>query len=105
FRLHNKETTKSIGPVQLSVSFWKAGEDGEWDSVVVQGISAKGLAAGASTDSILVRGTVGYNLEGARADLFTHSKFKDVTAKLFASQAGDIVPIGQFKLDHTIIPH
>ena len=105
FRLHNKETTKSIGPVQLSVSFWKAGEDGEWDSVVVQGISGKGLAAGASTDSILVRGTVGYNLEGARADLFTHSKFKDVTAKLFASQAGDIVPIGQFKLDHTIIPH
>jgi hypothetical protein len=28
-----------------------------------------------------------------------------VTAKLFASQSGQIIPIGQYKLDHVIIPH
>jgi len=105
FKLHNKETTKSIGPVQLSVAFWQAGADGEWDSTVVQAITATGLAPGASTDSILVRANVGYNQQGARVDLFSHSMFKDVIAKLFASQAGNIVPLGQFKLDHTIIPH
>ena len=104
FKLHNKET-KPVGPVQLSVAFWQAGADGEWDSIVVQAISAKGLPPGESTDSILVRAAVGYNLDGARVDLFSHSMFKDVTAKLFASQAGSIVPIGQFKLDHSIIPH
>src|SRR3954469_18644416 len=49
FRLHNRGT-RNIGPVQLTVSFWRQGEDGEWDSVVVQGIHAAGLAAGAKTE-------------------------------------------------------
>src|SRR5262245_49303841 len=73
FRLHNK-ASKAIGPVQLSVAFWQKGADGEWDSSVVQAITGKGLDAGATTDSILVRATVGYNLEGARVDLFSHSQ-------------------------------
>jgi hypothetical protein len=104
FRLHNKES-RAIGPVQLSVAFWQKGADGEWDSTVVQAITGRGLDAGATTDSILVRASVGYNLEGARTDLFNHSQFKDVIAKLFASQAGEIVPIGQYTLDRSIIPH
>ena len=49
--------------------------------------------------------TVGYRLEEARADLFTHSQFKDVTAKIFARRGGRIYPIGSVKLDHQIIPH
>lgn len=104
FRLHNK-ATRQIGPVQVTVAFWQAGEDGEWDSVVVQGIRAGGLAAGATTESLTARGNVGYKMEGARADLFIHSMFKNVTARLFAGQSGAIVPLGQFPLEHTIIPH
>lgn len=104
FKLRNRGTT-TIGPVQLSATFWKTGDDGEWDSLLVQAILAKGLAAGATTDSILLRANVGYNLEGARVDLFSHSLFKDITAKLFAHQAGGIFPLGQYKLDHSIIPH
>ena len=104
FRLHNRGDRK-IGPVQLTVAFWVDGADGEWDSVVLQGIHGQGLPAGASTESLLARGNVGYTLEGARADFFSHHLFKDVTAKLFASQSGSIVPIGQFKLERVIIPH
>ena len=104
FRLHNRGD-RSIGPVQVTVAFWMDGADGEWDSAVVQGIHGGGLAAGASTESILARSQVGYTLEGARANFFDNHLFKDVTAKLFASQAGHIVPIGQFKLEHTVIPH
>jgi len=104
FRLHNRGSTK-IGPVLMTVSFWRQGEDGEWDSVVVQGVHAAGLAAGASTDSILARSTVGYTLEGARADFFQHHLFQDVTAKVFAGQSGKIVKLGEYKLERTIIPH
>ena len=103
FRLHSLHTG-SIGPVQVTVSFWREGEDGEWDSVLVRGIGSEGLAAGATTSSILARSTVGYTLEGARADFFSHHLFQDVTAKLFASQSGNITAIGQFKLDRRIIP-
>jgi hypothetical protein len=104
FRLHNQSTEK-IGPVQLTISFWRQGEDGEWDSIVVQGIHAGGLAAGATTDALMARSTVGYTLEGARADFFQHSLFKDVVAKLFASQAGSPTKLGEFKLERIIIPH
>ncbi len=104
FRLRNTGDQK-IGPVQVTVAFWRDGEDGEWDSTVLQGVHAEGLAAGATTDSLLARCNVGYKLEGARADFFSHSSFQSVTAKLFASQAGKIFPIGQFKLDQVIIPH
>jgi hypothetical protein len=104
FRLRNTSQDK-IGPVQMTVSFWMEGADGEWDSVVLQAIHAGGLEAGASTESILARGNVGYTLEGARADFFGHSQFKDITAKLFASQAGKIYALGEHKLDRVIIPH
>ena len=104
FRLHNKGAVK-IGPVQVTAAFWKKGEDGDWQSVVLQGIHAGGLAPGASTESLTARSDVGYRIEGPRADLFTHSQFKDVTAKMFASQGGAIVALGNHDLEHTIIPH
>ena len=104
FRLRNVGTQK-IGPVQITVAFWREGEDGEWDSTVLQGVHADGLAAGAATDSLLARCNVGYTLEGARSVFFSHHLFHDVTAKVFASQAGHIAPLGQFKLDRVIIPH
>src|SRR5437870_10755540 len=63
FRLHNK-SDRSIGPVQVSVSFWPVGADGEKDSVLVQGIGGGGLKPGASTEPLLARSTVGFTVEG-----------------------------------------
>jgi hypothetical protein len=102
FRLRNKGTEK-IGPVQVTAAFWRQGDDGEWDSVVLQGIHGQGLQGGAATESLLARAKVAYTIEGARADFFSHRLFQEVTAKLFAT--GSIIPIGQYKLDHVIIPH
>jgi hypothetical protein len=104
FRLHNK-SGQSVNAVQLTISFWRTGDDGEYDSIEVRGIGSTDLAAGASTDPIVARANHGYNLEGARADFFSHSLFRDVTAKVFALRGGDIVPMGEFKLDRRIITH
>ena len=102
FRLKNKDT-RTLGPVQITVAFWKAGD--EWDSVVLQGVHAAGLAGGVTTESLLARAKIGFRLEGARSDFFAHSMFQDVTAKVFASQAGRIYRLGEFKLEHLVIPH
>jgi hypothetical protein len=104
FRLHNKSGA-SVNAVQVMVSFWHSGGDGEFDSVLVKGISSTALPSGASTDPIVVRGNVGYTLEGARADFFTHSLFRDAIAKVFAMRGGDIVPMGEFKLDRILLMH
>jgi hypothetical protein len=105
FKLRNKGTEK-IEAVQLSVAFWQDGGEDEWDSHVMQAIRADGLEPNASTNALVARApNVGFRLEGARADFFQHTAFKDVTARLFASQAGTIYPLGRYKIDRVIIPH
>jgi len=104
FRLHNV-SDKAIGPVLVTVAFWQDGADGEWNSVVVQGITSAGLKPGASTEPLVARNPNAYTPEGGRQDLFTNSSYKDVTAKVFASQAGNIMKLGEYKIDRMILPH
>ncbi len=104
FRLKNVGSDP-INEVQLTVSFWRDGDDGEWDSKEVTGIGRESVAPGAMSEPILVRSDIGYTLEQPRAEMFTHSQFKNVRAKIFAKRSGQIVPIGEFQLDQRIIPH
>jgi hypothetical protein len=102
FRLKNKSSNSIVG-VQLTVSIWLDGDDGEKASKVVRGIGGDGLAPGAQTEPIVVRTEWGYNLEGPRATLFENSGFRDGTAKIFGQRAGRIVPLGEFKLERKVI--
>jgi hypothetical protein len=62
------------------------------------------VPAGEATESITVRSTVGYTLEQPRAELFTHSQYKDWTVKMFARRSGRIFSVGEFKIDRRLIP-
>jgi len=105
FKLRN-DGAKDISSVQLTVSFWQDGDDGEKDSMEVRGIGPEGLKPGATTEAITVRPPViGINQEGRRSDIFQHSLFRDWTIKLFAKHGGNIVRIGEFKVDRRLIPH
>jgi len=103
FRLKNVSEHPVAG-VQMMVSFWRDGADGEQDSSQVRGIGDDALAPGAETETILVRGSVGYTLSGPRDTFFQHSMFLDFTAKLFARRGGRIVPMGEYPIDRVIIP-
>jgi len=104
FRLHNI-SDRTIGPLQLTVAFWREGEDGEWNSVLIQGVGSEGLKPGASTEPLTIRSKIGFTLAGTRDDFFGHSLFRDVTAKMFAKRSGRIFPLGAFKMERRIIPH
>lgn len=104
FRLQNTGKI-AFATVDLLVAFWRDGDDGEWKSALVTGIGRDALAPGAKTEPMTVRPTVGYTLMDPRASLFTNREFKDVTVKLFAKRAGDIVKIGEFRVDRRILPH
>jgi hypothetical protein len=103
FRLKNT-SAEPISNVQVLVSFWREGDDGETYSREVQGIGNDDQAPGASSEPILVRSDIGYTLQQPRAELFTHRDFKDFTAKIFGKRAGRIVPLGEFKLERRLIP-
>jgi len=104
FRLANSAAAKLTG-LELTVAFWQEGKDGEWDSVLLQRIGDDTIPANGKSEAVTVRGTVGYRLEDVRNNLFTNSKFLDVTAKVFARRGGRIYPIGNVKLEHQILPH
>jgi hypothetical protein len=104
FKLQNTGA-QPITQVQLIVSFWQQGADGESDSKEVEGIGGEAVAPAASSRPILVRSEVGYTLEQARAELFTHRQFKDFLVKVFAKRGGKIVKLGEFTIDRRIIPN
>jgi hypothetical protein len=104
FRLMNRGDVP-IDHVQLTVSFWRDGDDGEWESLEVLGIGGEAVPPGASTAPILVHAQVAYTLEQPRAELFANSLFRDTTAKVFAKRGGRIAPIGEFRLERRILPH
>jgi hypothetical protein len=102
FRLKNV-SDHPVSSVQMTVDFWKEGDDGEWASSQIRGIGAEPLEPGAETEALIVRAENGYNLEAPRAELFLDSRFVDATAKVFARHGGKIVPVGEFKLERRII--
>jgi hypothetical protein len=105
FRLHNAGEDP-LSRIQLLVSFWPNGADGELDSKQVTGLGAEELAPAASTEPLLVRSDAGYTLDPPQTkdDLFTHSSFRDFTVKVFARRDGRLAPLGEFPVERRIIP-
>lgn len=105
FRIKNTGATPISAGIRLTVNFWfTADADGENDSIVLPPIE-KRLAPGDETVIFQARAPHGFRLEGPRADLFSHSGFKDMTAKIFAQSHGVLYRLGDFPIDHQIIPH
>lgn len=103
FKLQNV-SDEPVRGVQMLVSFWPNGADGELDSKEVTGIGSDAVPAGQSTDPILVRADWGYTTPVARAEVFNHSGFKDFTVKLFAKKGGKFTPFGEYAIERRIIP-
>jgi hypothetical protein len=104
FRIKNTGSVPVSAGVRVTVSFWFVGDDGENDSIVLAGLE-HALAPGDETTVITARAPHGFRLEGARADFFQHSRFKDMTAKVFVERRGTIYRLGEFPIDRQIIPH
>lgn len=105
FRLQNAGD-EPLSRVQLLVSFWPNGADGELDSKQITGLGPEELAPAASTEPILVRSDAGYTLDPPQTkdDLFMHSSFRDFTVKVFARRDGRLVPLGEFPVERRVIP-
>ena len=104
FRLQNNGQSPAAY-VQLTVSFWLKGDDGEYDGREVTGIGGTPIPPGGTSEPILVRAAYGYTLDQPRAELFSHSQFRDVTARVIAKRDGRLVRIGDVAIDRRLIPH
>jgi hypothetical protein len=103
FRLQNTGASP-LSSVQMTVSFWQEGKDGENDSKQIIAVDSS-LPPGASTNLLVVRSDFGATSPAPRAEMLTNGSFVDYNIKLFAKRAGKIVPVGQFKVDRRLLPH
>jgi len=94
-----------VASVQLMLGFQRKGEDGDFDEAFLAGaIDSTGVAAGAQTPAITLRGKVGYTSEEPRAAMLQHRLFVDATAKLFAkSGSAQWTPLGEFPVERRLL--
>ncbi len=104
FVLKNASDHK-VNSVQLNLAFWRKGEDGEFDDAFLQtAIDSTGLAPGAQTPAITLRGTVGYTGEQPRVEMLEHRLFVDVTARLFVKRGSSLwVQLGEFPIERRLL--
>jgi hypothetical protein len=94
---------REVSSVDMVVMYWAVGQDAEQDEALLRVIGGGGLPAGATSDPVVSRSRVGFTLATARAQLFSHSMFRDWSAKLFLKRGGKIVPAGEYKIEHRLL--
>jgi hypothetical protein len=103
-RLKNRDSLP-IASVQLIARFAVVGDTQELGSApYVRGIGPEGLAPGQTGEPIVLKGDVGYTSEAPRAQMFSHSMFRDVRVKLFAKYAAqDWAPMGEYPIARQLL--
>jgi hypothetical protein len=97
---------RPVSRVQLNAVFYREGEDGEFDTVLTQGIDRDPLAPGASTPPLMIRATVGYTAEPpqSRAEMLQHSQFRDARVRVFAKHgSAQWAELGTFPIERTLL--
>jgi hypothetical protein len=102
FSLRNV-SDREISSIDMVVMYWAQGDDAEKDEALHRVIGGGGLPAGATSEPVVSRSRVGFTLAAPRAQLFSHSQFRDWTAKLFLKRGGKIVPAGEHKIEHRLL--
>jgi len=83
FELENI-SDRDIASVQLNAVFRRIGfEETTWGEHYVRGIDAEGLAAGATTESIVLRSTLGYTGPQTLDQMLLNRNFVDAKVEIF----------------------
>jgi hypothetical protein len=102
FSLRNV-SDREVSSIDMVVLYWAHGDDSEQDEALMRVVGGGGLPPGATSEPVVSRSRIGFTLEAPRAELFTHSRFRDWTAKLFLKRGGKIVPAGEHKIEHKLL--
>lgn len=103
FQLKN-EGDEPLSNIDLALSFWEVGADGENDSKQIRGIEGTALEPGATGESITVRASIGYTSPAARADFFSLGRYRGFVVKVFAKYRGRTTPLGELPVDARLLP-
>lgn len=101
FRIARNPGT-DLSALALNVAFRFTGDEDSSEDVYVQRVDF----AGDSTAPITVRSNFGFTGEQPRAEMLTHSQFRDMEARVFAKQnSSQWIALGDIKVVRQLITH
>ena len=97
-------SARDIESVQLNAVFKRVGEEQAWGEHFVRAIDPSGLAAGSKTKSIVLRSTLGYTGDQARAQMLQNREFVDARVEVFGKHGSKTwVKMGEFPIDRRLL--
>ena len=103
FRLKNA-SDQTLAPLQVNAIFRRAGEEHEWSNAMVTAAGSQGLPPTASTDQLIIKGTLGYTGTDPQWDMLHNSHFVDAKVDLFArSGSQQWTRIGEYAIARQIV--
>ena len=103
FELENV-SDRDIASVQLNAIFRRIGEEESWGEHYVRGIDANGLAAGSTSESIVLRSTLGYTGSESRGQMLQNTAFVDAKVDVFGKHGSRAwVKMAEFPIDRQLL--
>jgi len=90
--------------IQLNCIFRRVGDPAEWSTAVVRAVDSNGLAAGATSQPVVVRAPQGYTGVQPRAQLLDNKLFIDAKVEVFGKHGSATwVKLGEFRIDRQLL--
>ena len=104
FKLQNV-SSEEIARVQVNAIFHRVNEPGPWGEHFAPAIGSDGLAANATTNEIVLRGTLGYTSpDQSRAEILADRRFVDVKVEIFGKHGSRTwVKMGEFPIERKLL--
>ena len=104
FTLHNT-SDQTLGTLQVQALFRRVTENTEWGNGFLTVVGSKGLAPGATTDTITIKSQLGYTgSEQSRQEMLQNTHFVDAKVELFAKYAStQWVRVGVFPVTRRLL--
>ena len=89
-KLRNK-SGESIRSIQINAIFRRVGEQEMWGEHFGWAVSREGLAAGASTDTLVMRSALGYTGTQPRMQMLQNKEFVDAKVEIYLKQGSKVL--------------
>ncbi|MBF8299850.1 MAG: hypothetical protein HW394_220 [Acidobacteria bacterium] len=95
---------RGIASVQLNAVFKRVGEEQAWGEHFIRAIDTDGLAAGATTNGIVLRSSLGYTGSQARLGMLQNREFVDARVLVYGKHGSRTwVMMGEFPIDRQLL--
>jgi hypothetical protein len=102
-KLRNK-SDDSIRSIQINAIFRRVGEQEMWGEYFGWAIRGEPLAAGAATDTMVMRSTLGYTGDQPRMQMLQNSEFVDAKVEIYLKQGSRVwAKLAEYPIDRQLL--